>query len=498
VSALPEPPSAADGDALDLLRGVLESNHFTVERIEEELGATELSLRPLDIAVQLRRLRDGAFGTLASVFLFGAAVDADRVAAILSPLEVTRLAETGLLAISEGHVAATARLAPHGEYYIASDGSADAYTSYDFVPGIQSPSVTLAKLAVRRRVPRALDLGTGCGIQALLAAKHAQRVIATDVNPRALAFAAFNARLNAIDNIEFRLGRSFEPVAGERFDLIVSNPPYVISPDTSFAYRDSDLPADELCRGIVEDAAASLTDGGFAHVLVSWAHSGEGEWALPLGRWVRDSGCDAWLLHYRTNDPLTHSASWLRPLGETHLLAYEDSIDRWTAHLAHLGVDAIGYGAVVLRRRASGRAWVREDHLPLERLEPAGEHTLRVFAAQDLLERSGDTELLDARLALVPSHRLAQELQASAGTFEVQSQALELTDGLCFSVGIDRHTASLLPHLDGRPLRDALTAAATTFELQEHERAGYVSAAIPVVRRLLALGFLVEAEAQTY
>jgi hypothetical protein len=495
MSLLPNPPSAADGDALDALRRALESNDFTVEGIEGRLGASELSLRPIDTAVQLRRLGDDAFGTLASVFLFGAAVDADRLATVTSPLELTRLVETGLLTLSDAHVRATARVAPHGDYYVASDGTAEAETPYDFVPGIQSPSVTLAKLAVRRRIARALDLGTGCGIQALLAAKHADRVIATDVNPRALAFAAFNARLNAIDNIELRLGRSFEPVAGEQFDLIVANPPYVIPPDTSYAYRDSDLPADELCRRIVEDAPAFLTDGGFAHLLVSWAHSREGEWGPPLREWVRGGGCDAWLLHYRTNDPLTHAASWLRPLGETDLPAYEEALDRWTTHLHDLGIEAVGYGAVVLRRRTSGEAWIREDHLPLDRLEPAGDHTLRVFAAQDLLECIEDAELLDARLQLVSSHRLVQHLEAADGSFAVHAQTLELTDGLCFTIGVDRHTASLLPHLDGRPLREALQDAAGTFELEENERATYLSAAVPVVRRLLALGFLVEADA---
>jgi hypothetical protein len=435
---------------------------------------------------------DDAFGTLAKLFLLGADVDAGRVAGAI-PLDLPRLEATGLLEIAGTRVTATARLAPHGDYYVVSDWSADADTPFDFVPGVQSPSVTLAKLAVRRRVARVLDLGTGCGVQALLAAKHAEQVLATDVNPRALGFAAFNARLNAIDNVELRLGNAFEPVAGERFDLIVANPPYVISPDTSYAYRDSDLPADELCRRIVADAPAFLEVGGFAHVLVSWAHAGDDEWAPPLREWVAGGECDAWLLHYRTNDPLTHAASWLRPLGETDLAAYEEAIDRWTSHLRELGVDAVGYGAVVLRRRASGPAWIREDPLPLDRLEPAGEHTLRVFAAQDLLERASDAQLLDTRLALTPEHRLEQRLEATAGGFEVQAQILELTDGLRFTVGIDRHTASLLPYLDGRPVREALAAAEATFELEADERAAYTSAALPVVRRLLALGFLVEA-----
>jgi len=487
---LPEPPRADNGDALDALKRTLASVEFTVEGIEARLGMTELSSRALDAAVHLRRLRDEPFGTVARLFLFGAPVDLDRLAAAVAPLQVTTLADIGLLELTGTTATATARLAPHGDYYIASDGGVGSDTSYDFVPGIQAPSVTLAKLAVRRPVRRALDLGTGCGIQAILAAKHAEHVVATDVNPRALAFAGFNAQLNGIRGIEFRLGREFEPVDGERFDLVVANPPYVISPDTSFAYRDSGLAADELCRRIVEAAPGSLANGGFAHILVSWAHAPGNEWAPPLREWVRGTDCDAWLLHYRTNDPLTHAASWLRPLGEGDVPAFEDAIDRWTTDLGRLGIEAIGYGAVVLRRRASGRPWIREDPLPLDRLEPAGDHTLRVFAAQDLLELTSDAELLAARLVLTPHHRLEQQLEAADGRFDVSTQTLVLTDGLCFTVGVDRHTASLLPYLDGRPLHEALAQASETFELARDERAAYTSAALPVVRKLLALGFL--------
>ena len=73
----------------------------------------------------------------------------------------------------------------------------------------------LAALTPRRRVARALDVGTGNGVHALLAAAHSDHVIATDVNPRALAFTEINAALNGLDNIETRLGSLFEPVAGE-------------------------------------------------------------------------------------------------------------------------------------------------------------------------------------------------------------------------------------------------------------------------------------------
>ena len=85
------------------------------------------------------------------------------------------------------------------------------------VAGVHRPSATLAELTVRRPVEAALDVATGCGIQALLTAPHAGRVVATDVNERALAFAEFNAALNGIENVEFRAGSFFEPAAGERF-----------------------------------------------------------------------------------------------------------------------------------------------------------------------------------------------------------------------------------------------------------------------------------------
>jgi methylase of polypeptide subunit release factors len=486
-------PDGRDGTALAGLRVAFERAGYTAERVEERLGTHELSSRPIDTAVHLRRV-DGTddFSTLARLFLLGDDVEVERVERAVAPLWTEQLAALRLLVERNGRMRALVRLVPHGDYYVASDAGPESGTDvpFDHVPGIQAPSVTLAKLAVRRACARALDLGTGCGIQALLAAKHSERVVATDVNPRALAYATFNAALNRIHMIEFRAGSGFAPVEGERFDLIVANPPYVISPDASYAYRDSGLPADELCRAVVEGAAAHLTEGGFAHVLVSWAHAVDGDWAEPLRAWVEGSGCDAWLLHYRTSDPVAHAAGWLRPLGETDPDRYTEALERWLEYLARLRIAAIGYGAVVLRRRGSDRNWTRSDPLPLDRLEPAGEHTLRVFTAQDALGHVDDEELLGLSLALTENHRLQQTLVASGG-LRVDSQTLELTEGIRFAVGVDRHTVSLLPHFDGRrSLRDVLELARGTFELEPEEQERFVPAAIPVVRRLIELGFL--------
>jgi SAM-dependent methyltransferase len=476
------------------LRDALRAAEFTVERAEAELGTHELTGRSTDRIVYRRRLRDkGSFGALARLFLLGDEVKRSELESALGALGVQGLALLGLCDVNGSAVRATVMLIPHGDYYIACDSTAPVGvdTPFDYVPGVQAPSVTLAKLAVRSRAGSALDLGTGSGLQALLAAKHSRSVVATDVNQRALTFARFNARLNDLSNIEFRHGATFEPVVGEQFDLIVSNPPYVISPEYRYSYRDSDIPGDELCRQIVEEVPSHLKEAGFAHVLVSWTHPAGGDWHAPLREWVSGSGCDAWLLRYRTADPLDHAGGWLRPIGERDPVAFRTGLDSWLAYLRDRGIEAVSYGAIVLRRRQAGRNWVRTQDLPSEGLDSASEQTLRVFAGNDLLSELDEKALLEERLRLTPQHRLRQELGVSDGSFQVRQVMLDLTDGLCLTVGLDRYTMLLLPHLDGRrSLARALEDAAAGSELTDEAQQQYVPAALPVIRRLLELGFL--------
>ncbi len=497
VARSPAPP-VADGQSLAELRAALERADFTTDRIEASLGVGELSSAPGETEVHRHRLAgDDAFSTIGRLFVLGDAVENSMVEAALAPASLEQVAALGLFEREADRVRSTARLLPHGDYYLASDHARPGDSS-DWVAGIHAPSVTLAKLAVRSSVDATLDLGTGCGIQALLAAKHSSRVVATDVNERALAFARFNAALNEIDVIDFRHGNLFEPVEGERFGLVVANPPYVISPDSTYVYRDSGHPRDTLCREVVGHVPDVLEEGAFAHILASWVHEpGEGdEWAEPLREWVRGTGCDAWLLHYRTDDPLAHAAGWLGPLARFSPEEHGAALERWLEYLREQRIEAVGYGAIVLRRRSSAANWVRLDEIPIERLEPATEHTLRVFAAEDFLAALGDErEFLEQRFRLMDAHRLEQALVCRDGRFDVESQTLALTDGLAFRAGLDRSTAMLLPHFDvSRRLTDVLAAAADDLAVPEDDRERYAAAALPVVKRLFQLGFLVRAD----
>jgi release factor glutamine methyltransferase len=74
---------------------------------------------------------------------------------------------------------------------------------------------------------RVLDLGTGSGVAALFAARAGAQVVATDINPEAIRCVRLNALLHGLeDQIDVRQGDLFEPARGERFDLVLCNPPY--------------------------------------------------------------------------------------------------------------------------------------------------------------------------------------------------------------------------------------------------------------------------------
>jgi hypothetical protein len=251
-----------------------------------------------------------------------------------------------------------------------------------------------------------------------------------------------------------------------------------------------------VSRQVVEQAPAMLNEGGFAQILISWAHATDDRWGT-LEDWVARRGCDSWLLYFGSDDPVTYSAEWLKPVAREDPERFRDQLATWLDYLADLGIQAIAHGAVILRRRSGERNWTRKDSVSLDRLEQASEHILRVFDTQDYLEGlDDDRELLDATLALVERHRLEQTAVFREGRAELQSTVLSLDEGLAFRIGLDEHAAELVPRLDGtRPLRAVLVQHASELELGSEDAERFEAAALPPVRRLLELGLLARAGA---
>jgi SAM-dependent methyltransferase len=486
-------PLEGEGADVPRLKSVLEGHGFLGPAVREALGS-EIGPAHLrtDLPLYLRRLAASKpLHTIIKLFSLRQWQEAGEVAAALAPVSVDGLVAAGLLERGPRGVRARVGLSVHRDVVLAHDAPdpEQPVMEADHVLGTNAPAVTLDCLTVRRQVRRTLDLGVGGGVQSLFAARHSDRVVAVDKNPRAIAFARFNARLNGVSRVDFREGDLFGPVAGERFDLIVSNPPYVISPESRYVFQDGGRPGDSLSEEVVRRAPAHLEEGGFATILVNWALREGEEWHAPPRRWIEGNGCDAWLLRGDIQDGLTYAAVWNRARGPSE---YGPAIDRWVEYYRESGIASIGMGAVILRRRAGGHNWVRVDAMPSDPKTPCHEQILRVFAAQDRVSiEPGDAAILARRFRLVEEHLVAQTLRRSGEQFAIADAEIQLTEGLRFRGTVDPYTLHLLQRCDGtRTLGEVVEELVTRGSADRDRLTAVVAEA---ARRLAGLGFLVAA-----
>ncbi|TGD27308.1 class I SAM-dependent methyltransferase [Brevibacterium sp. S22] len=277
-------------------------------------------------------------------------------------------AEAGLITVTDDEVAAPFALAPYdlpvgvprgfrpGDenlYLVADHGTLTTPDVLDgeFVLGLGGAGRTLVSITPRDRVGVAADIGTGCGIQALLLARHCDRVIATDISHRALRLAELSAGLNAVTTIEFRHGSLLEPLS-DTVDLLVSNPPFVITPrstDTTFEYRDGGMTGDSLVRELFSRIPAHLTPGGRSVCLGNW----EAASAKDDGpeTWVSDDDTSVFVIEREALDPIAYAETWIRDGGIVRAsAAWNDAVAAWLDDFATRAVDEIVFGYVFMNR----------------------------------------------------------------------------------------------------------------------------------------------------
>jgi hypothetical protein len=472
-------------------REVLEAAGYRDKDIVELLDAEELTalgakrLQPL-----LRRTSGGTpLETLVRLFILGVAEDAGAVARAVSPMSVSDWMELGLLAEDGGAVRATVQVRRYQDLVVAFDfNRPDANVPPDYVMGISPSSLSLAGLTVRRRVGAALDLGTGSGFQALLAAAHSQEVVATDRNPRAVEMATFNARLNGLANVTVVEGDLFDPVAGRGFDLIVSNPPFIISPDSEHLFLYSGHGGDEGCRRIVAEAPYFLAEGGLCQLLANWALRKGEDWVERPRQWAEGTGCDVWVLRRATHRVDEYAATWIER-DDRSADGYARAFAEWMDYYDREGIECIVSGVISMRRRPTGAPWFWADDAPASMSFPCGDDVAAGFDRRDVLaELADDGALLAARLKLSDDVCLHQQLRPGDGAWEVVSAEVRRSNGLEYAGSIDSDGARLLAGCDGRrPLGDLVAELAASVGADAAE---VTPAAVGIVRRLIAQGFL--------
>lgn len=364
------------------------------------------------------------------------------------------------------------------------------------VLGVGGATTTLARATIRTPVGRTLDLGTGCGIQALHASRHSDAVVATDISARALAFAAFNAALAGVD-VDLREGSMLEPVAGERFDLVVSNPPFVISPPGArrFEYRDGGRTGDSLVADLVRGLGAALSPGGTAQLLGNWEHRRGVPWAERVGEWLDASGLDGWVVQREVLDPAEYAELWLRDGGATREqdpAGWDAATVAWLADFAARGVEAVGLGLVVLRRPADASARPslrRVEEVAAAVRDPLGGHLAAALAAHDWLGANGDDALLDSRLVVAGD--VTEERHQRPGAVDPEVILLRQGGGFGRAVPLGTAEAGFAGACDGELTVGQIAGGlAVLLDVPVAElRAGL----LPLVRDLVRDGFLLPA-----
>lgn len=365
----------------------------------------------------------------------------------------------------------------------------------DHVLGIGRAGLTLAALTPRKPVETALDLGVGCGIQTLYLLRHVRQVVATDISTRALEFTAFNVALAGVDSarVQLRQGNLLEPVAGQRFDLIVSNPPFVITPPSVrqaglplMEYRDAGgpiLPA--LVRGLEDH----LNPDGVAVMLGNWEHREGTSWRTSVNQWIGKS-LDAWIIQREVQDPVEYAAMWLRDGGltpERSGVAFENALAAWQEDFDSRQVSGVGMGYLVfhapsvaatsgpggtalegqtaLEEPASDAAapgavvepWRVLEEVPTSGQGALGEHVAQVIAAHEALRGLDDAQV--AALKLHTASGLSKE-EALTPTPVPTAPVIRQAEGFGRVIAVGMPEVALLSASDEGLLTVAQIAAA--------------------------------------
>ncbi|BBZ34817.1 DUF7782 domain-containing protein [Mycolicibacterium confluentis] len=437
---------------------------------------------------------------LVRMFLLGSEESRDAVQRALPGTGVGTLISQGVLETAAPEtVRAALDIRPHSDgardFLVVSDQDAamrPGPVRRDHVLGIGGASMSLARAVIRTPVTRALDLGTGCGIQALHLDGHCEQIVATDTNERALALAAATARLNGM-TWDLRCGSLFEPVAGERFDLIVSNPPFVVGAgSTDYIYRDSGMAGDALSQSLIEQVGEHLAPGGTAQIMANWIVRPGADWRERVQGWLACTDLHAWVVQRELADPVSYVALWTSDAGETP----EQTAQRggaWLDWFAAEDISGVGMGTITLRARRPGETGPCDQ--VLEEITGAdealtGPEVEAFLARRAYLRETSDEALLAARLSTAPVLLEEHSLPGAEGWQQIGA-AVRRPGGPAAVLGVDEVSKALLAGCRGEVALGTLLQLLAAHHGVDSD--ALAQAALPVVREGIGRGILYEA-----
>jgi methylase of polypeptide subunit release factors len=436
-------------------RDFFRESDYTMEALQLRFTSTDIpTLHLLKLYLLGVPLKPSRLNILCRWFWIGAPVERAMASEFIPERMITLFLEAGALATEGSQLKSNVRITPFAQYLVLSDHAVvrTGNLSADTILWPNPSTLLCYYLSIRAPVERTLDLGAGTGILGLAAAPHSTRVVATDLNSRAREFCLFNAALNGVSNIEFRQGSAFDPVRGERFDLILANPPFFVTPSVRRVYSDNSMELDGFCKMLIREAPEHLNENGYCQMLVEWVELQGQPWRDRLNEWFGGLGCDAWVMAYYMRPAADYAMIRVQEGGDGayDLVAQTALIAEWQGYLESQHVEMIYGGMIVLRKR-KGRNWIRIEELPSHPARPFGEFLRRTCGNRDALEAiASDDELLAMRPAVPASARLHRQFAISPEGLKLTSVDLQLTEGLPYSFALQPEVADFVARCDGQ------------------------------------------------
>lgn len=503
----PMDPAHPIGELAAELAEVFDAAGFSADGIAGHLGpeCTDALHRGEPAAVALGASGDTPRDHLIRIFLLHEHVPATLLSDVVGARLAAKLIDAGVVQTdAHGTVYVAYDIRPHvivgRNRLVFSDVDAslvDHVPGPDHVLGVGSASLSLLHATPTTPVSSVLDLGTGSGVQLLGQLDSAERIVATDVHERALELArATVAAAGADDTVELRQGSWFEPVAGERFDRIVANPPFVVGlPEVGHVYRDSGLNLDAASELVISQAAEHLNPGGTAHLLAAWVHRGEESWQQRVASWLPDTGVAAWVIERDVVDPAHYVSTWLED--ESIDVRSPEGIQRsrqWLEHFRDHGVTGIGFGFVAIQRIGDDEpSDILAETMAQPHIDPLGPEVEEYFARVAWLRGLVPGELETTHVQVRPG--VAREDVGLADTevgmgFERAALRLTRTDGPRWQHDVDEHLAAIVAGLNpqGLSIGETIELYATA---QGFDEAELVDAALPAIVDLIRHGLLI-------
>jgi SAM-dependent methyltransferase len=482
-------------DAERLRRFMLEAG-YEEENLRVKMGVKDLpSTRLRNLPRLLDATREPSrINTLLRWFWIGIPQDASASGEHLPSWFIPLALQCGLLHQHGAGLAPEAMFLPTDRFIFAADHTSKIDSAdRDLVLWPNPTSRLLSRFTVRRPSRATLDVGTGTGIQALMAAAHSEKVVATDLNQRAVAFAAFNARLNGIENIECVAGEGYAPVAGRKFDLIVSNPPFFVSPSTQYLFCDNSMDLDQLCRHLACEAPNYLNEGGYFQMLCEWAEVEGQTWQERLAEWFEASGCDVWVRKGYSQDPADYAEERIR----STVSSSDHDAELFASYMEYYRarkVKAICGGIVIMHRR-SGENWIFMEEVTSTPKQPFGDLVASGFEARDFLQsHTADEQLLGVKPTLSPNAQLEQTFRQDDSGWQPQGLTVRLVKGFEFFFGLQPLVAGFLSGCDGTRTFAELIDAFASKANAPHEQ--IQKECLAVARKLIERGFLLVTQQQ--